>query len=46
MVIKYKISISEIKALLELIQELCKRTGLDETLTKSLFQKMNERDFR
>ena len=46
MVIKYEFSISELKALMELIQELCKRTGLDETLTKSLFHKMNEKNFR
>ena len=46
MVIKYKISISEIKALVELIQELCRRSGIDETLTKSLFKRLNERDFK
>ena len=46
MKVQYEFSISELKALVELIQELCRRTGLDETLTKSLFQKMNERDFR
>ena len=46
MVIKYKISISEIKALVELLQELCKRTGLDETVTRSLFKRLNERDFK
>ena len=46
MVIKYKISISEIKALVELLQELCKRSGLDETVTRSLFKKLNERDFK
>ena len=46
MVIKYKISISEIKALVELIQELCRRTGLDETLTKSLFRQLNEKNFK
>ena len=41
-----EISISEFKALLELIQELCKRTGLDETLSRSLFKKLNEKHFR
>ena len=46
MVIKYKISISEIKALVELLQELCKRSGLDETVTRSLFKRLNERDFK
>ena len=46
MVIKYKISISEIKALMELLQELCKRSGLDETVTRSIFKKLNERDFK
>ena len=40
------ISVSEFKALLELIQELCKRMGLDETLSRSLFKKLNERDFK
>ena len=46
MVIKYKISISEIKALVELLQELCKRAGLDETVTKSLFKRLNERNLK
>ena len=46
MTIKYEISVSEIKALLELIQELCKQSGLSEVLTKSMLQKMNERDFK
>ena len=46
MVIKYDISIKEIKALVELIQELCHRNGIDETLTKSLFKRLNERDFK
>lgn len=36
------ISVSEFKALLELIAELCKRTGLDESLSRSLFKKLNE----
>ena len=46
MKVQYEISISELKALLELIQELCKRTGLDETLSRSLFRKLNEKHFR
>ena len=40
------ISVSEFKALLELIQELCKRTGLDETISRSLFRKLNEKHFK
>ena len=40
------ISVSEFKALLELIQELCKRTGLDETISRSLFKKLNEKHFK
>ena len=40
------ISVSEFKALLELIQELCKRTGLDESLSRALFKKLNEKHFR
>ena len=46
MKVTYELSISELKALLELLQELCKRSGLDETLTRSLFRKMNERHFK
>ena len=46
MVIKYDISIKEIKALVELIQELCHRNGIDEAVTKALFRKFNERDLR
>lgn len=41
-----EISISELKALLEIIQELSKRSGLNETITKSLFRKLNEKSFR
>ena len=41
-----EISVSELKALLELIQELCKRTGLDEVVTRSLFRKLNEKHLR
>ena len=40
------ISVSEFKALIELIQELCKRTGLDETISRSLFKKLNEKHFK
>ena len=40
------ISVSEFKALLELIQDLCKRTGLDETISRSLFKKLNEKHFK
>ena len=46
MKITYELSVSELKELLELIQELCKRTGLDETVTRSIFKKLNERDFK
>ena len=46
MTIKYEISISELKALIELLQELCKRSGLDETVTRSLFKKLNEKHFK
>ena len=46
MKISYDLSISELKALIELIQELCKRTGLDETISRSLFKKLNEKDFK
>ena len=46
MKVQYEMSVSELKALLELIQELCKRTGLDETLSRSLFKKLNERHFK
>ena len=46
MTVKYEISISELKELLELIQALCKRTGLDEVVTRSLFRKLNERHFK
>ena len=40
------ISVSEFKALLELIQELAKRSGLDESISRSLFKKLNERHFK
>ena len=41
-----ELSVSELKALLELIQELCKRTGIDETISRSLFKKLNEKHFK
>ena len=41
-----EISVSELKALLEIIQELAKRSGLDEVVTRSLFKKLNEKHFR
>ena len=41
-----EISMSEFKALIELIQELAKRSGLDEVVTRSLFRKLNEKHFR
>ena len=40
------ISVSELKALIELIAELCKRAGIDETVSRSLFRKLNERHFK
>ncbi len=46
MKIQYEFSISELKALVELIQELCKRAGLDECVTRSLFRKLNEKHFK
>ena len=46
MKITYELSVSELKALLELIQELCKRTGLDESISRSLFRKLNEKHFK
>ena len=46
MKVSYELSIRELKALLELIQELCHRNGIDETLSRSLFKKLNERDFK
>lgn len=46
MKVQYEISMSELKAIVELLQELCHRSGIDESITKSLFKKLNERDFR
>ena len=45
MKVQYEISISEFKALIELISELCKRAGIDECVSRSLFKKLNERHF-
>ena len=45
MKVTYDLSVSEIKALIELIQELCKRTGIDETISRSIFKKLNEKHF-
>ena len=46
MKVQYELSVSELKALLELIQELARRSGLDEVVTRSLFKKLNERHFK
>ena len=46
MVIKYELSVSELKALLELVSELCRKNGLSEAITRSLMQKLNDRDFK
>ena len=45
MKVTYEMSVSELKALLELLAELCKRNGIDEVVTRSLFRKLNERHF-
>ena len=45
MKVTYDISISELKALLELIAELCRRNGIDEVVSRSLFKKLNEKHF-
>ena len=39
------ISVSEFKALLELISELCRRAGLDECVTRAMFKRLNEKHF-
>ena len=44
--VEYELSVSELKALIELIAELCKRAGIDECVSRSLFRKLNERDFK
>jgi len=46
MKVTYDLSISELKALIELIEELCRRTGIDETISRSLFRKLNEKHFK
>ena len=46
MKVSYELSIRELKELLELIQALCKRTGLDEVVSRSILKKLNERDFK
>ena len=46
MKVTYEMSVSELKALLELIQELCKRSGLDECVTRAMFKRLNEKSFR
>lgn len=46
MKVQYELSVSELKAILEIIQELAKRTGLDEVVTRSLFKKLNEKHFK
>ena len=46
MKVTYDLSVSELKALIELIQELCRRTGLDECLSRSLLSRLNEKHFK
>ena len=46
MKISYDLSISELKALIELLAELCKRAGIDECVSRTLFRKLNEKDFK
>lgn len=46
MKITYDLSVSEIKALIELIAELCRRNGIDEVVSRSIFKKLNEKSFR
>ena len=41
-----EISVSELKALLELLAELCRKNGIDETISRSLFRKLNEKHFK
>ena len=45
MKVTYDLSVSELKALIELIAELCKRNGIDEVVSRSLFKKLNEKSF-
>ena len=46
MKVSYELSISEIKALIELIAELCRKNGIDEVVSRSLFKKLNEKHFK
>ena len=46
MKVTYDLSLSELKALIELIAELCKRNGIDEVVSRSIFKKLNERHFK
>ena len=46
MKVTYELCVSELKALIELIAELCKRAGIDECVSRSLFKKLNEKSFR
>ena len=46
MKVTYDLSVSELKALIELIQELCKRAGLDEVVSRSIFRRLNEKHFK
>ena len=46
MKVQYELSVSELKALVELIQELCKRAGMDEIVTRALFRRLNEKHFK
>ena len=46
MKVTYDLSVSELKSLIELIAELCKRAGIDECVSRSLFRKLNEKTFR
>ena len=41
-----ELSVSELKALLELLAEVCKRNGIDEVVTRSLFRKLNEKHLK
>ena len=40
-----ELSVSELKALIELLAEVCKRTGIDESVSRSIFKKLNEKHF-
>ena len=42
----YEFSIGELKCLIELIQELARRSGLDEVVSSSLLRRLNEKHFR